>query len=64
MRFVQVVSLLLDLLWNIIYQNVQNRIPYRMIAIVMYLFLMGIFFILSEVIFMRKTKHFYYMRKC
>ncbi len=64
MRFVQVVSLLLDLLWNIIYQNVQNRIPYRMVSIAMYLSKMGIFFILSEVIYMRKAKNFYYMRIC
>jgi len=64
MRFVEVVSLWSDLLWNIIYQNAQNRIPYRMVSIAMYLSKMGIFFILSEVIFMRKTKHFYYMRKC
>jgi len=64
MRFVQVVSLFLDLLWNIIYQNVQNRIPYRIIAIVVYSSLMGIFFILSEVIYMRKAKNFYYMRIC
>jgi len=56
--------LFLNLLWNIIYQNVQNRIPYRMVSIAMYLSKMGIFFLLSEVIFMRKTKHFYYMRKC
>ena len=35
-----------------------------MIAIVVYSSLMGIFFILSEVIYMRKAKNFYYMRIC
>jgi len=48
MCFLEVVFLFLDLLWNIIYQNVQNRIPYRMVSIAMYLSKMGIFFLVSE----------------
>ena len=53
MCFLEAFSLLPDLLLSIIYQTVQNRIPYRRVSIAMFLSLMGIFFIVSEVCYLK-----------